>query len=86
MEKKTGPVECLLIKAEVRSLQDTFPIMMVIVKKKKKKEAKEQVEQELKPYPFEYPYRLGFETLGLILFTPVPKTIFLYTQEAGRIR
>lgn len=76
-----------MVKATIANLGDTFPLAVAIIIAPTETEAQKFGEQELKPYFPGYPYRLGFENLGQILFPlPVPTTIFLCTQNAGRIK
>lgn len=70
-----------------------LPIAEVIVIALSKEEAKKYAEQELKPHipdqsalALKDRYALISRSLGPILFSPFPTTVFLYTQSAGRIK
>jgi hypothetical protein len=77
--------ECRMVRAEIRKLQEPFPIAVVIVIAPSEKAAQQEGEKLLKPYLGGYPNRLGFTDLGSILFQAEPTTIFLYTKQDGRI-
>ena len=78
--------ECWMIKAEIRKMGDLFPLALVIAIASTEVEAHNLAEKELKPYFTGYPYRIGFENMGPIIFSPIPTTVFLYTQSEGWIK
>jgi len=79
--------ECCIVKATIANLGDAFPCAVAIIIAPTEIEAQKIGEQELNPFFPGYPYRLGFENLGQILLPlSLSTTIFLCTQNAGRIR
>lgn len=79
--------ECRMVKVSVFEAGDKCPIAVAITIAPSYREAKECGEEELKPYiPNQSGLLHGAKELGLILWSPSPTTIFLYTQHAGRIK
>lgn len=78
--------ECRMLRLVVNKLGDVFPLALAIVIAPDAEDARRLGEKELEPYFPGYPYRLGSEDLGPILFPPSPTTVFLYTQQTGRIK
>jgi len=75
-----------MIKAEIRKLGDVFPLATAIIIAPTAPEAIELGKKELNSYFPPYPYRIGFEGLGPIMFEPTPIIVFLYTQTLGQIK
>jgi hypothetical protein len=77
--------EYSMVMGRVAKLNEN-PIATVIVIAPLQKEAEKLAEKELEPYSPGYPYRMGFNWLGPIMWIGAPKTIFLHTNENGRIK
>ena len=82
--------ECEMVMVDivekVRS-RSTSPLARVITIAPSRQEASELASQELDFYKSgRNDYLSQIKYLGSILFPPIPTIVFLYTQEAGRIK
>lgn len=67
--------------------RSTCPLARVITIAPSRQEALERANQELDLYKSgQDGYLSQIKNLGSILFPPIPTTVFLYTQEAARIK
>jgi hypothetical protein len=82
--------ECKMIMVSIieeAKPESTYPLVRVITIAPSRQEALEQADQELGFYRSgQNGYLSQIKDLGSILFTPVPTTVFLYSQMAGRIK